>query len=119
VGRSAASPAITVIAANTASWEDLQSVLGMRGDPARCQCQRYKLSGAEYRSMSPEERALRLREQTDSGHPTSGTTSGLLAYIDGEPAGWCNVEPRADYQRLAGMPVPWSGRTQDKHERSV
>jgi hypothetical protein len=33
--------AISVVPANEASWEDLQTVFGMRGQASRCQCQRY------------------------------------------------------------------------------
>jgi hypothetical protein len=33
--------AISIVPANEASREDLQVVLGTRGDPFRCQCQRY------------------------------------------------------------------------------
>ena len=47
-----------------------------------------------------EERAHRLRMQTDCGHPGSDTTSGLVAYLDGEPAGSCAVEPRSSYEGL-------------------
>jgi GNAT superfamily N-acetyltransferase len=112
-------PTINIVPANEASWEDLQLVLGTRGDPARCQCQRYKISEAEYRAMTVDERALRLREQTDCGYPDSGTTSGLVAYLDGEPAGWCNVEPRSGFERLLGMPIPWAGRTEDKRDSGV
>ena len=110
---------LTIVPANEASWEDLQAVLGTRGDPARCQCQRYKISEAEYRSIPVEERALRLRGQTDCGYPDSDATSGLVAYLDGEPVGWCNVGPRADYTRLLGMPIPWTGRAENRHDRSV
>ena len=31
----------------------------------------------------------------------SGRTPGLLAYVDGVPAGWCAVEPRQVYSSLA------------------
>ncbi len=31
----------------------------------------------------------------------SGEAPGLLAYLDGEPVGWCAVAPRAAYPRLA------------------
>jgi hypothetical protein len=27
-------------------------------------------------------------------------TSGLVAYLDGVPVGWCAVEPRTEYPRL-------------------
>jgi hypothetical protein len=80
--------AISVVPANEASWEDLQAVLGTRGDPFRCQCQRYKMRpGEAWASFPVEERAQRLRTQTDCGHPESGTTTGLVAYLDGEPVG--------------------------------
>jgi hypothetical protein len=46
-------------------------------------------------SVPVAERARRMREQTACGHPDSDTTSGLVAYLDGEPVGWCAVEPRA------------------------
>jgi GNAT superfamily N-acetyltransferase len=113
--------AISVVPANEASWEDLQTVFGMRGQASRCQCQRYKLRPREsFRSFPAEERAFRLREQTDCGHPESGTTSGLVAYLDGEPVGWCAVEPRTAYGGLVrNNRVPWEGRTEDKADDSV
>ena len=100
--------AISVVPANEASWEDLQAVLGTRGDPFRCQCQRYKMRpGEAWASFPVEERARRLRMQTDCGHPESETTSGLVAYLDGEPVGWCAVEPRSAYPRPpCRMPQP-------------
>ena len=51
-------------------------------------------------SVGAEELALRLRAQTDCGHPDSGATSGLVAYLDDEPVGWCAVVSRAVYARL-------------------
>jgi GNAT superfamily N-acetyltransferase len=58
-----------------------------------------------------------LREQTDCGHPKSATTSGLVAYLDGEPAGWCNVEPRTAYPYFRS--VPWRKRKEDKSDASI
>jgi GNAT superfamily N-acetyltransferase len=67
-----------------------------------------------------EDLAFRLREQTDCGHPESPTTSGLVAYLDGEPVGWCGVEPRTAYPRmLRNVRVPWVGRTEDKGDDGV
>ncbi len=113
--------AISVVPASMASWDDLQTVFGSRGAAAGCQCQRYKLAPREsFRSFPAEERADRLRQQTDSGHPQSGTTSGLVAYLDGEPAGWCAVEPRSAYVGLARVfRIPWEGRDEDKEDASV
>ena len=61
-----------------------------------------------------------MREQTDCGHPESRTTSGLVAYLDGEPVGWCAVEPRPHYEGLVrNNRVPWTGRDEDKADDSV
>jgi GNAT superfamily N-acetyltransferase len=114
-------PAISVVPANEASWEDLQTIFGTRGAAATCQCQRYKLQRREaFRSFPAEVRAQRLREQTDCGHPESDTTSGLVAYLDGEPVGWCAVEPRTAFHGLVrNNRVPWEGRAEDKADDSV
>ena len=107
--------------ANEASWQDLQSVFGTRGQGSRCFCQRHKLLPREsFASFPAEERAHRLREQTDCGHPRSTTTSGLVAYLDGVPVGWCAVEPRTAYPSLLrNGRVPWAGRSEDKSDDSV
>ena len=114
-------PAVTTVPGNETSWEDLQAVFGTRGDPSRCYCQRYKMRpGESWASFPAEERAHRLREQTDCGHPESGTTAGLVAYLDGEPVGWCAVEPRTAYPRLLlKTRVPWADRGEDKTDDSV
>jgi len=117
----ATEPGISVVPANEASWEELQTVFGTRGQGSRCQCQRYKLRSRESFASSPaEERAFRLRQQTDCGHPESGTTSGLVAYLDNEPVGWCAIEPRTAYPGLLrNNRVPWEGRAEDKADDSV
>jgi GNAT superfamily N-acetyltransferase len=112
---------ISVVPANEASWEDLQTVFGTRGQASRCQCQRYKLRPREsFASFPAEERADRLRQQTDCGYRESGTTGGLVAYLNGEPVGWCAVEPRTAYPGLLrSNRVPWAGRAEDKTDASV
>lgn len=118
---SAGPAVISVVPANEAAWEDLQTVLGTRGQGAYCQCQRYKLARGEcFASFPLEERAERLRQQTDCGHPASGTTSGLVAYLDGAPAGWCAIEPRSAYGGLVrNNRAAWTGRAEDRADESV
>jgi GNAT superfamily N-acetyltransferase len=112
---------VSVVPANQASWDDLQAVFGSRGTAYRCQCQRYKLRRGEAFAKFPvEERADRLRVQTDCGQPDSDTTSGLVAYLDGTPVGWCAVEPRKAYEGLLrNNRVPWEGRAEDKTDDSI
>ena len=96
-------------------------MLGTRGDPYRCQCQRYRMQFREsWASVGAEELAFRLRSQTECGHPDSDTTSGLVAYLDDEPVGWCAVEPRPAYGGLVrNNRVPWEGRSEDKTDAGV
>jgi len=99
----------------------LQAIFGTRGQAARCQCQRYKLASRESFGSTPvEERAHRLRVQTSCGDPSGPETSGLVAYLDGVPVGWCAVEPRCHYKSLLrNQRVPWAGRGEDKQDRTV
>ncbi|HEX5618827.1 MAG TPA: GNAT family N-acetyltransferase [Solirubrobacteraceae bacterium] len=105
-----------IVPANEARWEDVQAVFGTRGPAHRCQCQRYKLRRGEAFAKFPiEEREHRLRVQTDEE-----PTTGLVAYLDGEPVGWCAVEPRCAYEGLVrNNRVPWEGREEDKADASV
>ena len=112
---------LTVVPANEAAWDDLQTVFGNRGEAPLCQCQRYKLRPKEAFARFPaDERAARLRAQTQCGNPAADATSGLIAYLDREPVGWCAVEPRTAYPGLLRVyRVPWEGRDEDKTDDSV
>src|SRR6266849_2077307 len=116
-------PAISIVPANDASWEDLEAVFGTRGDASKCQCQRYKTRATDWdiawAAVPAAKRAKRLREQTRCGQPEAQTTSGLVAYLDGEPVGWCAVEPRTNYVRLQNKPLVWAGRAEDKADDGV
>ena len=77
-------------------------------------------AGESWASVGAEELAFRQRTQTDCGHPESRTTSGLVAYTDGEPVGWCAVDRRTAYPRLLlKTRVPWEGRAEDKADDTV
>ncbi len=117
---------LRVLPADQATWSDLRTVFGTRGSASRCWCQRYKLPrGESFGSVPDEVRADRLREQTgcrdlaeDLDPETQ--TSGLVAYLDDQPVGWCAVEPRPAYfGLLANFRVPWEGRAEDKGDDSV
>ena len=119
---SAANAEVSVVPANEATWEELQSVLGTRGPASGCQCQRFKLARREsFGSFPVEERARRLREQTSCGDPDAESTSGLVARLGGEPVGWCAVEPRPAYEGLVrnSSRAAWVGRDEDRSDGSV
>jgi GNAT superfamily N-acetyltransferase len=107
---------IKIVPAGEANFDDLVTVFGTRGPASRCYCQRFKLRpGEAFAKFPAEERAFRLR-QSCSGDETAG----LIAYLDGEPVGWCAVEPRAAYEGLLrNNRVPWEGRDEDKADDTV
>ena len=118
----AAGPVLTVRPANEVTWDELAAVFGRRGPASRCFCHRYKLAPREsFAGFPAQERAHRLREQTDCGRPDADRTSGLVAFdAGGEPVGWCAVEPRPAYPGLVrNQRVPWLDRSEDRTDAGV
>jgi GNAT superfamily N-acetyltransferase len=109
---------LSVVAANQASCDDLAAILDAN-DASRCRCQRFKVAGWFWRDTTYEERTAMLRVQTACGNPNAAATSGLVAYVAGEPAGWVAVEPRTAYPKLRTSRVPWTGRCEDKDDDEV
>ncbi len=107
---------ITVKPATAARWEHLQRVLGERGQAAKCQCQRAILPLREFWHMPREAREAFLHKQVRAARTPP---PGLLAYLDGEPVGWCRLGPRADFAPLRNSPVPWAGCDEDKDDAST
>ena len=60
-----------------------------------------------------------FQAQTACGEPNAAATSGLVAYVDDQPAGWVAVEPRTAYPKLRTTRIPWSGRSEDKDDDGV
>jgi GNAT superfamily N-acetyltransferase len=111
---------LEVLPANEASWADLQAVFGVRGQPASCRCQGFKLGWYDLHDRMPvEERMERQRFQTACGDPDAATTSGLVGYLDGEAVGWCAVEPRSAYRYLTNQRTILRQRGEDPADGTV
>jgi GNAT superfamily N-acetyltransferase len=65
-------------------------------DPRGCWCQYWRQSSGDYARGEPGSGERNLREQVELGPPAPG----VVAYLDGEPAGWCGFGPRASMERL-------------------
>jgi GNAT superfamily N-acetyltransferase len=76
-------------------WGDLVVLFEHHGNPGYCWCMIWRLPSGAYRQLDSGQRRQALQTLVDSGTPT-----GILAYLDGEPVGWCSVAPRETYQRL-------------------
>lgn len=60
-----------------------------------CWCLTYRLTNAENGKLRGEARPDRLREYCRGEPPP-----GVIAYVDGDPAGWCSFGPRSSFHRL-------------------
>lgn len=74
---------------------DLERFSGEHGKFRYCSCMRWRLSSSDFRHATKDDRAAALE-----GLVCDGVPIGVLAYIDGEPVGWCSVAPRENYERL-------------------
>ena len=81
----------------TAEWfSNVREVLApKRKDAPVCWCLANRLTNAENRTLLGEDRPRRLRQLCGAE-----LAPGLLAYLDGEVAGWCGVGRREEVQRL-------------------
>lgn len=82
-----------------AVWGDMETVFGTRGDAAGCWCQWFKVPGRQRDELSVDGARDRLHEQVRTGTP------GVLAWVDGVPAGWAAIEPYSAYPNLARSPI--------------
>lgn len=87
---------VTTELATPARWADVQHALTGGGDGASCQCGWWTLTNADYNSTTDDERRDRLQTEVDTGPPP-----GIVAYVDGQPAGWTRIGPRTAQARLA------------------
>jgi GNAT superfamily N-acetyltransferase len=85
---------ITVVPATPDRWPDVVTVLGGNGDKG-CWCQAPRGIARRYGSEPPVARREVLRAQLADEPPP-----GMLAYVDGEVAGWCGFGPRPSLPRL-------------------
>lgn len=105
---------IVITPATADRFDDAQHALTGGGDGSSCQCQWWMLTNAEFQTLSREERLERLRSETQSATPPA-----LIAYVDGEAAGWVRVGPRASQARLARTKVIADGMQGAKDDPAV
>ncbi|WP_423832805.1 N-acetyltransferase family protein [Streptomyces manipurensis] len=77
-------------------WDDVRTVLQPKKSAHTCWCMAWRLTTGEYGRMTAEERGEHLRTLTEKADPPPG----VLGFLDGEVAGWCNVAPRRRLDRL-------------------
>ncbi|MGA8849288.1 MAG: GNAT family N-acetyltransferase [Dehalococcoidia bacterium] len=76
-------------------WNELERLFGKHGADGGCWCMWWRQTRAEFNRQRGEPNRIAFRTIVESG-----IVPGLLAYSDGEPVGWCAVEPRESYPAL-------------------
>jgi len=87
---------ITIEPVTDARFDDAQHALSGGGDGRSCQCRWWQLTNAQWQSTTQDERRGMLHAEVSAGPPPA-----LVAYVDGEAAGWVRVGPRPTHPRLA------------------
>ncbi len=101
---------------------DLRRFSEQHGKFRYCSCMRWRLASGDYQRSTKESRIATLDCLVACDTPV-----GILAYLDGEPIGWCSIAPRETYAalerfralpRLDNQPV-WSVACffMDRHSR--
>jgi GNAT superfamily N-acetyltransferase len=85
---------LEVVPATADRWADIAKLFEGHGQLG-CWCQYWRHSASDYRRSGPGSGEVNLREQVAGGPPP-----GLIAYLDGEPAGWLGLWPRHQLERL-------------------
>lgn len=79
-----------------AEWVEVERLFSLPGEPSRCWCRYFALTGPEYSALEPAARKAQMQEKFDGASPAPG----VLAFRAGQPVGWCAVEPRRCYPRV-------------------
>jgi GNAT superfamily N-acetyltransferase len=69
-------------------WPALEDLFGKKGACNGCWCMYWRI-GAAYRKRPAEENKAEFRRIVEDGPPP-----GLVAFIDGQAVGWCQLTPR-------------------------
>jgi GNAT superfamily N-acetyltransferase len=86
---------ITTEPATAERWKDVATILSKDGDNG-CWCQYYRMSSGGYARRGPGGGERALHGQVAD----SDIAPGIVAYVDGEPAGWLGLWPRSRMERL-------------------
>lgn len=100
-------PTITIEPATTDRFDDVEHTFDNGGDGRSCQCQWWILTNAEFSKTTLDQRRELLADEIAAGPPP-----GLIAYVDGEAAGWVRVGPRTRQARL-GRTLIVTGSTEE------
>ena len=90
-------PAVTPIEVRPLTpdlWPAFEDLFDAKGPCSRCWCMYWRI-GSAYRHCPPEENKAAFHQIVETGPPP-----GLLAFIDNQAVGWCQLTPREALPQL-------------------
>jgi len=82
------------------TWPDFVLLFEEHGPQQGCWCMYWRIRRAECQRQFGEDNKLAFKKIVESGK-----VPGILAYIDGQPVGWCSIAPREDFTVLDRSPT--------------
>jgi GNAT superfamily N-acetyltransferase len=97
-----ASPALMpeIYPLDSKRWSDFELLFGDRGACGGCWCMYWRLKRSEFVEGRGNVNKLSMKALVDRNENT-----GLIAYVNGKPAGWCALAPREVYSKLENSKV--------------
>ena len=96
---------VTFEAVNTQSWPGLEELFEARGGPSHCWCMVWRRVPAELRRTKGAERR-KVMKCALLDLVNQGAETGIIARVDGCPAGWVSVAPLETLRPMHGRVEP-------------
>ncbi len=76
-------------------WGDLEKLFGSSGAYGGCWCMFFRMRRKDFEKARNADNKAAMKEIVESEEPP-----GLIAYVNGEPEGWCSLDPREKFAHL-------------------
>ncbi len=93
-------PPLTFHPLTTELWSDFVALFTEHGPQNGCWCMYWRAPRHQVQHQFGEGNRRAFQALVESGHIT-----GILAYIETQPVGWCSVAPRSEYGVLDRSPT--------------
>lgn len=91
---------LIVYSMDNTRWNDFEKLFGDNGACGGCWCMSWRLKKSEFELGKGTQNKNAMKSLVEKNEVV-----GVLAYIDGEPVGWCAAAPREKYVRLENSRV--------------
>lgn len=81
-------------------WPDFVHLFEEHGPQNGCWCMYWRAKRADCQKQFGEGNKIAFKKIVESGR-----TPGILAYLDGQPVGWCSIAPREEFAVLERSPT--------------